>query len=133
MKSTSKLEAITVAFTTTIAAISAAILFSCAAPSPAYAEETRNTSLIQQYKELNVCPSTGLKATKGNPASYRCPGYVVDHGIPFCAGKYVGANFDKLHNLAYQKYDDENSLRKDADERLLCATLRHLILKNEKN
>lgn len=92
----------------------------------AQAEETRNSKLIQQFKETHVCPSTGKMATKGIAATYRCPGYVVDHGIPFCAGKYIGRSTDVMHNLFYQKYDKENSLKKDSDERILCDTLRQL-------
>lgn len=129
--STNKLRALAVATKATVAALSAAILFSCAAGAPAYAEEARNPAMVRLYKENNVCPSTGKTATKGKPSTYVCPGYVVDHGIPFCAGKYIGMDFDKDYNMFYQKHDEVNSLRKDKDELKLCAKLK--ILTNGKN
>jgi hypothetical protein len=92
-----------------------------------HAEEARNPDLIKQFKETHVCPSTGKMATKGKSSTYSCPGYVVDHGIPFCSGKYLGISVDQMYNLTYQKYDKENSLRKDRDENLLCDTLKKYV------
>jgi hypothetical protein len=92
-----------------------------------HAEEVRSAALIQHFKEQNVCPATGKVAVKGIAASYRCPGYVVDHGIPFCAGQYLGKSLDVMYNLSYQKYDKDNSMKKDADENLLCDTLKKYV------
>lgn len=103
-----------------------AVCMAVAALSANAAEEARNQTLIQQFKETHVCPSTGKMATKGIARSYVCPGYVVDHGIPYCAGQYIGRSIDAMHNLSYQKHDAENSLKKDVDEKLLCDTLRKL-------
>lgn len=75
----------------------------------------RSSSLIYQFRKANVCPSTGER-------SKSCPGYVVDHGIPFCAGKYLGMNFDVLENLQYQ--ERELAKAKDRLERQLCRKLR---------
>lgn len=114
-----------ITFWMTVAASVLAVVVASCAPSPVYAEETeRNPAIIKQFKETHECPSTNRIAVKGVASSYVCPGYVVDHGIPFCAGKYIGLDLDKSHNLFYQKHDKENSLRKDADERKLCATLK---------
>lgn len=92
-----------------------------------HAEEARNTELIKQFKETHVCPSTSKLAVKGDSKSYSCPGYVVDHGLPYCSGKYLGISVDQMYNLSYQKYDKDNSLRKDRDENLLCDTLKKYV------
>jgi hypothetical protein len=115
------------------AAVAAAVLSVCAVsfwPQVAHAEEERNPELIKTFKETHQCPSTGRTATKGVSKSYTCTGYVVDHGIPFCAGQYLGFSVDQMYNLSYQKYDKDNSLRKDKDEVKLCALLKKLTAGN---
>jgi hypothetical protein len=104
--------------------------------------EERSSALIKQFKETHVCPATGKMAVKGDAKSYTCtrkipdpvnPGkfitesWVVDHATPFCAGKYIGISLDVMYNLQYQKYDKENSLKKDVAENLLCDTLRKYV------
>lgn len=113
--------------TAVAAAILSVVMVSCGASAPAYAATARNPAIVKQFKEATVCPSTGHKATKGVASSYSCPGFVVDHGLPFCAGKYIGRDLDQVYNMSYQKYDKSNSLKKDADEKVLCDTLRKLM------
>jgi hypothetical protein len=71
---------------------------------------TRSHSVIAEFKRHNPCPATG----KPQGA---CPGYVIDHIEPLCAG---GA--DHPANMQWQTRQD--SLRKDADERRLCRRLK---------
>lgn len=70
----------------------------------------RNLAARRAFHRANPCPSTG--STKG-----ACPGYVVDHIIPLCAG---GA--DDPSNMQWQSR--EESHRKDAIERRMCAALK---------
>jgi hypothetical protein len=58
----------------------------------------------------NPCPATGER--RGS-----CPGYVVDHVIPLCAG-----GPDKPANMQWQTVAD--SLVKDREERRECRTLK---------
>lgn len=71
---------------------------------------TRHASTVTMFRKSNPCPVTG-KTTGA------CPGWVVDHGMPLCAG---GA--DAPYNMFWQK--TANSYLKDADERRLCALLK---------
>lgn len=86
------------------------------AEASTYAVVTRNPAVIAKFKELNFCPATNIKATPGKPISYHCSGYVVDHGIPLCAG-----GKDALYNLRYQ--EEKDALIKDRDEVTLCNLL----------
>ena len=72
--------------------------------------QARDPKVIRDFRKDNPCPET-------NKTTGACPGWVVDHGIPLCAG---GA--DKAYNLHWQKEAD--SYLKDADERRLCAKLK---------
>lgn len=56
------------------------------------------------------CPATGQRRGA-------CPGYVVDHVQPLCAG-----GPDSRSNMQWQTRVD--GLRKDAEERRLCRALR---------
>jgi hypothetical protein len=67
----------------------------------------RSTAMKDAYTHLHPCPATGKP---GGP----CPGYVVDHITPLCAG-----GPDRLTNMQWQTVADGK--RKDADERRLCA------------
>lgn len=60
--------------------------------------------------KISPCPSTGKR-------SGSCPGFVVDHVHPLCAG---GA--DHPSNMQWQTKND--SYKKDADERRLCRALK---------
>ena len=71
----------------------------------------RSHKAVADFKRANVCPSTGL-ARAG-----RCPGYVVDHITPLCAG---GA--DAPWNMQYQAIAAAKA--KDRGEWALCRELR---------
>lgn len=62
------------------------------------------------FKRANPCPSTGLR--RGS-----CPGFVVDHIRPLCAG---GA--DRPGNMQWQERTE--AARKDVEERRECRALR---------
>jgi hypothetical protein len=76
----------------------------------ALSAHARDPAQVRAFRKENPCPATSKRVGA-------CPGWVVDHGIPLCAG---GA--DAQHNLFWQRRDQ--SLKKDADERRLCARLR---------
>jgi hypothetical protein len=77
---------------------------------PAFAKPVRSAAPVLAFKRANACPSTG--AHRGS-----CPGYVIDHVYPLCAG---GA--DDPSNMQYQTQDAAR--RKDRWERQLCRGLR---------
>lgn len=62
------------------------------------------------FQRENPCPSTGQR--RGS-----CPGYVIDHIEPLCAG-----GRDHRSNMQYQTVAD--GLTKDRDEWRLCRSLR---------
>jgi hypothetical protein len=62
------------------------------------------------FQRANPCPTTG--ATRGG-----CPGHVVDHMVPLCAG---GA--DAPVNMQWQPVDEAKI--KDREEAKLCRSLR---------
>lgn len=71
----------------------------------AFAAE-RSPSARAAFVKANPCPAT-------NKARGACPGYVVDHVKPLCAG---GA--DHLSNMQWQTVAEGKI--KDAEERRLC-------------
>lgn len=70
----------------------------------------RSAAAVAQFKRESPCPSTG--AARG-----RCPGFIVDHVVPLCAG---GA--DEPENMQWQTIPDAK--RKDVAERAQCRALR---------
>jgi hypothetical protein len=70
------------------------------------AADARDRSQVRAFRKANPCPSTGK--TTGP-----CPGWVVDHAWPLCAG---GA--DDPSNMQWEQYLE--SLRKDRVEIALC-------------
>jgi hypothetical protein len=66
----------------------------------------RNPAVVRAFRATHPCPSTGK--TEG-----RCPGYVVDHKYPLCAG-----GVDTVANMRWQA--EEDSYIKDRIERELC-------------
>lgn len=70
----------------------------------------RSTSIRAEFQRHTPCPSTG--APRG-----RCPGYVVDHITPLCAG---GA--DHPGNLQWQTV--HAAKLKDRQEHRLCRDLK---------
>lgn len=90
--------------------IGAAVVAAAAlAALPATAVERRGAERAAFVRE-HPCPSTGM--SKG-----RCPGYVVDHVVPLCAG---GA--DSPANMQWQTVQE--SRRKDVDEHRICREMR---------
>lgn len=82
---------------------------------PAYAQDPdrgipRSHAQVAAFKRLNPCPANGHK-------SGACPGYVVDHTWPLCAG---GA--DRPHNMQWQTKAD--AAAKDKLEWLLCREMK---------
>lgn len=72
----------------------------------AEAKIKRSAKAVASFKHQNPCPATGLR--KG-----RCPGYVVDHVEPLCAG-----GLDAPINMQWQTVAEAKA--KDKFERKLC-------------
>lgn len=68
--------------------------------------EARDPRVVREFRRVYPCPTTGR--TTG-----ACPGWVVDHKYPLCAG---GA--DSVDNMQWQS--KEESFVKDRIERELC-------------
>lgn len=91
------------------------VLVGCAAVEPTAdpdpgarpAKVARNRNVVRAFRAINPCPATGR--TRG-----ACPGWVVDHLMPLCAG---GA--DSVGNMQWQALDAARL--KDRDERRACA------------
>lgn len=66
----------------------------------------RNRAAVRAFRAGNPCPGTGRR-------SGPCPGWVVDHIWPLCAG-----GCDVPENMAWQEL--EASRRKDRLERRAC-------------
>lgn len=64
----------------------------------------------------NACPSTGLRSFHDGKKYVGCPGWVIDHIWPLCAG-----GEDKPGNMQWQRYAE--SLVKDRRERMLCRAM----------
>lgn len=74
------------------------------------ADTSRSSAVRAQFQKLQPCPVTRERTGP-------CPGWVVDHQIPLCAG---GA--DALHNMQWQRADEAQV--KDREERAYCASLK---------
>lgn len=72
--------------------------------------DARDPQVRAAFLKSHPCPATGKN-------SGACPGYVVDHVIPLCAG---GA--DAVANMVWQEL--AASKIKDAHEMALCADIR---------
>lgn len=70
----------------------------------------RDRGQVRAFKAHNACPSTDK--FRGS-----CPGFVVDHIVPLCAG-----GFDGPKNMQWQSYAD--SRVKDGREIRFCACKR---------
>lgn len=75
--------------------------------APADARIIRSAKAKTEFKRLYPCPSTGL--SKGS-----CPGYIIDHVEPLCAG-----GLDGTINMQWQTVDDAKV--KDRLERKICG------------
>jgi hypothetical protein len=77
--------------------------------APADARTTRSAKAKAEFQRENPCPSTGKH--RG-----RCPGFVIDHVEPLCAG---GA--DRPSNMQWQTIADAKV--KDKEEWKHCRAL----------
>lgn len=93
------------------AAIAAALTAAAIAAGLATDADARSKTEVRHFKTEHPCPSTGK--AKGS-----CPGYVVDHRVPLCAG---GA--DHPSNMQWQT--TEEGKIKDRTERKQCARPKH--------
>jgi hypothetical protein len=71
------------------------------------AKTERKSAEVLAFKRHSLCPSTGERGGK-------CPGYVIDHIHPLCAG---GADNHKT-NMQWQTVEDAKA--KDVIERRMC-------------
>lgn len=78
----------------------------------AWQAEARSAAERREFHRSNPCPSTGKVVGK-------CPGYVVDHIVPLCAG---GA--DDPGNMQWQEL--AASKAKDKQEWRHCRELRRM-------
>jgi len=89
-----------------IGALFAPVLLSLALSAHG-AQSQRSKKAIAEFKRENPCPANGKKRSK-------CPGYMIDHIEPLCAG---GA--DSASNMQWQTI--EAAKEKDRDEKRHCA------------
>lgn len=73
----------------------------------AVAKTERSAAEVSTFKRHNPCPETGDRGGK-------CPGYVVDHIQPLCAG----GGPDQVSNMQWQTVEDGRE--KDKLERKMC-------------
>lgn len=83
-----------------------ALLLALALVAEASEASPRSKAEKNAFKRAQPCPVT--QQSRGP-----CPGYVVDHIIPLCAG-----GPDKPHNMQWQTV--EAAKIKDRDERKMC-------------
>lgn len=86
-----------------------AVLLMTTAAVSSFASD-RSATAVREFKRLSPCPDTGK--SRGS-----CPGWIVDHIIPLCAG---GA--DAASNMQWQTVADAKA--KDRDEYAQCRALR---------
>jgi hypothetical protein len=82
------------------AVLAAALILMASTPA-----EARDASARRAFVRENPCPVTGQRG--------KCPGWVVDHVVPLCAG-----GPDKLGNMQWQTVEDAKI--KDREERRQC-------------
>lgn len=78
--------------------------------SHAEAGQLRSHTAKAEFKRLQPCPSTGRPRGA-------CPGYIIDHVVPLCAG-----GPDEPGNMQWQTV--EAAKVKDRDERRQCRAFR---------
>lgn len=64
----------------------------------------RSAAVVLEFKRHNPCPSTGLRRGK-------CPGYVVDHVRPLCAGGPDDRANMQWQTVAAAKVKDREEVR----------------------
>lgn len=70
------------------------------------AKQPRSQSARQSFVRTTPCPATGQPKLP-------CPGYIIDHVVPLCAG-----GEDHPDNMQWQTVADAKA--KDREERQLC-------------
>lgn len=85
--------------------------------APGWAKPARSATVVIEFKRLQPCPATGK--VRG-----ACPGWVVDHIEPLCAG-----GPDKVSNMQWQTVQDAKT--KDKLEVRQCSAMRRLQAKNK--
>ena len=86
--------------------IAALLLFAVCAE----AEIVRDPAQVRAFRRINPCPST-------DKLTGPCPGWVVDHTIPLCAGGQ-----DHPNNMQWQ--DRAAALQKDKLEWWVCRKMK---------
>lgn len=71
----------------------------------------RSRAERSEFQRLHPCPANGLQRGP-------CPGYVVDHIVPLCAG-----GPDLPQNMQWQRVDEAKI--KDREEKRACHAERH--------
>lgn len=71
------------------------------------AKQPRSQSARQAFVKATPCPATGRNKLP-------CPGYIIDHVTPLCAG---GADYPE--NMQWQTVEDAKV--KDREERRICV------------
>ena len=84
-----------------------ALALACVSTASVEAKTPRNSAAKRDFRALHPCPATGHTTGK-------CPGYVIDHVTPLCAG---GADHPK--NMQWQTTKEAKI--KDKEERRLCS------------
>lgn len=74
----------------------------------AHGKIARSQQMRHAFKKLHPCPANGHR--KGP-----CPGYVIDHVVPLCAG-----GPDRISNMQWQTVADAKA--KDRLERVECRS-----------
>lgn len=75
---------------------------------PAFGAQSRSAAARLEFKREHPCPSTGQR--RGG-----CPGYVIDHVVPLCAG-----GPDRPSNMQWQTVAEGRV--KDRQERRMCSS-----------
>lgn len=81
-----------------------------AVPNIGWGKFTRDSSQRAAFTKHHPCPATGKSRSA-------CPGYVVDHVKPLCAG-----GVDQWQNMQWQTVADAKL--KDREEWAFCRSLR---------
>lgn len=90
--------------------LASSVLAIAAFNNEAMATKHRSHSAIAEFKRISPCPSTGKQ-------SGSCPGHIIDHIEPLCAG-----GLDAPSNMQWQAVDEAKE--KDKGERARCAAMR---------
>lgn len=88
----------------------AVILVLLSLPLVSHAKQPRSAAVKAEFQRATPCPATGEHRGK-------CPGYVIDHVMPLCAG-----GPDHASNMQWQTVEDAKI--KDRDERRTCRTIK---------